>query len=437
MTHPRQRRAVVRGATEQEAQEAERHVTGEPRSGSGDDVARRRDDRLSDVRLHRDDAAAELTEAVGAQAVTVGDHVYLSPQAPGPESAAGRRLLVHELTHVVQQRAFGPQLHRFTASERPQIAKDLTAMMAVVEAIVTASSRGGAVNMDSVVQRSGGHTMASAMPGPLRSKDPPGMSMLTLRYLMTRRCGLLDMRHFMQLLYISWVTNMGNSQMAARGATRRGIEHEETAEAASRFGPEDLTSNALGAWTATQLAAMPQRPDLIARIRETLELCGPVDFDALSPASQASLVSFYAAQSGGEPLNQNKTAVALIPAVPELAGADRSFPFALDSDDAKRATVSGPTFAAGAGSLTNNSDIRAFVDVQRDEVLRGLPADVRGSLGKRLLQGWVSDEDLVAFERLFTLADADGKAKLRTAAAGVNLSSFGQRMRLRVLVGGT
>ena len=107
------------------------------------------------------------------------------------------------------------------------------------------------------------------------------------------------MRHFFQLRYISWFTNMGNAQMAARGATRRGIEHELTSEAASKFGPEDLTSNALGAWTGTQLAGFPQRDDLIARVRETLERCVPVDFDALSPASQVSLVNYYARDCRG------------------------------------------------------------------------------------------------------------------------------------------
>lgn len=421
---------AVRGTSEEEAREAEQ------RAAQRREVDPDRADghRLDGVRVHRGDGAADLTAAVGAHAVTVGDQIHLSPQAPPLESDAGRRLLAHELTHVLQQRAHGPRLQRFQSSERPQIAKDLAAMMTVVETIVSAASRGDQVDMDDMVRKAGGRAAGAALPGPLRS-NPPTAHLLTLRYLMTRRCGLVDMRHFMQLLYISWFGNLGNAQMANRGATVKGVEHELTAEAGSRFGPEDLTSNALGAWTATRLAGFPQRADLVARIRETLERCGPVDFDALSPASQTRLVDFYAAQTGaGEPANQNRTALALIPDVPELAGQDRSFPFELDEDDPQRATISGRAFDSGAAGLTGDSEIRSFVATQRDSVIRDIDAAVRARLGARLLSGWVSDADLDAFERLYRLGDAAGKAAMARAAAGVTLSG-GQKIRLKLIVG--
>jgi len=59
---------------------------------------------LSTVRLHDDARAAASAAAVGADAYTAGEHVVLGPQAPGPATGAGERLLTHELTHVVQQR---------------------------------------------------------------------------------------------------------------------------------------------------------------------------------------------------------------------------------------------------------------------------------------------------------------------------------------------
>ena len=423
----RQRRTADRGAFEEEAREAE--LGPHPYAPAGDPAL------LEHVRLHRDDTAAEVTSAVGAQAVTMGDHVYFEPQAPSLASHAGQRMLAHELTHVVQQRAAGVGIQRFQASERPLIAKDLAAMMAVVEAIVRASSTGEDVRMDDLVRNSGGRAAGAALPGPLRS-NPPTASMLTLRYMMTSRAGLIDMRHFLQLLYISWFIETGAAGLSNRGATRKGIEHEETAEAASRYGPEDLTSNALGSWTATRLTGLPQAGDLIAKIRQTLTLSGPIDYDALSPASQKSLVDFYSAQTAtGEPANQNRTAVALIPAVPELAGQDRSFPFELDSDDPRKATIAGPMFSGGAAGLTGDSEIRAFVSTQRDEVVRAIAPDVRGRLAGRLLQGWVSDEDLDALERLFTLSDAAGQDAIRKASAGLTLSSFSQRIRLKLIVG--
>jgi hypothetical protein len=423
----RRRREFTPAALEEEAREAE--------LAPGRGTPPLDTSALDGVRLHRDIVAAEVTAAVGARAVTMGPNVYFAPGTPTPASPAGRRLLAHELTHVAQQRSLGTSMQRFQASERPQIAKDLAAMMAVVEAIVRASSSGEDVLMANLVRNSGGRDVGAAMPKPLRS-DRPNASMLTLRYLMTSRAGLIDMRHFMQLLYISWFFNSGQAGMANRAATKKGIEHEETAEAASKYGPEDLTSNALGAWTATRLAGFPQAGDLIARIRETLTLCGPVDFDALSPASQKTLVDFYAAQTGaGEPANQNRTAVALIPVIPELAGKDRSFPFELDEDDPNRATISGATFGVGAAGLTSDTDIRNFVFTQRDVVVTDLTPAVRGRLAGRLLEGWVSDEDLNALERLFRLGDAAGKDAVRKAAAGGTIGNLGQRARLKLLLG--
>ena len=40
-----------------------------------------------------------------ARAFTLGSDIYLGAEAQGPRGTEGRRLLAHELTHVVQQRA--------------------------------------------------------------------------------------------------------------------------------------------------------------------------------------------------------------------------------------------------------------------------------------------------------------------------------------------
>ena len=57
---------------------------------------------LSDVRLHAGDCAAASARAVGAVAYAVGPHIVFGPGSPAAGTAEGRRLLVHELTHVVQ-----------------------------------------------------------------------------------------------------------------------------------------------------------------------------------------------------------------------------------------------------------------------------------------------------------------------------------------------
>ena len=57
---------------------------------------------LRDVRIHADDAAAAAARSIDAAAFTVGRDVVFAEGRYRPGSAEGRRLLAHELTHVVQ-----------------------------------------------------------------------------------------------------------------------------------------------------------------------------------------------------------------------------------------------------------------------------------------------------------------------------------------------
>lgn len=65
------------------------------------------------VRIHADDRAGASASAVDARAYTVGRDVVFAPGQFAPGSEDGRRLLAHELAHVVQQTAGGtPELAR-------------------------------------------------------------------------------------------------------------------------------------------------------------------------------------------------------------------------------------------------------------------------------------------------------------------------------------
>ena len=66
---------------------------------------------FSAVRVHTDARAARSAEAVGAQAYTVGAHIAFRGGAYRPQTADGKRLLAHELTHVVQQSQAGAAPH--------------------------------------------------------------------------------------------------------------------------------------------------------------------------------------------------------------------------------------------------------------------------------------------------------------------------------------
>jgi hypothetical protein len=62
---------------------------------------------FSDVRVHNDSKAHESAQSVNAHAYTVGSNVVFQRDKYDPGSAAGKTMLAHELTHVVQQRS-GP-----------------------------------------------------------------------------------------------------------------------------------------------------------------------------------------------------------------------------------------------------------------------------------------------------------------------------------------
>lgn len=58
---------------------------------------------FSEVRVHSGTRAAATAEAVNAKAFTVGKDVVFGANQYAPEKAEGKKLLAHELTHVVQQ----------------------------------------------------------------------------------------------------------------------------------------------------------------------------------------------------------------------------------------------------------------------------------------------------------------------------------------------
>src|SRR6185295_4906502 len=60
---------------------------------------------FSHVRIHDDGAAASAARAVQARAYTVGRDIVFGAGEFAPATREGRRLLAHELVHVMQQGA--------------------------------------------------------------------------------------------------------------------------------------------------------------------------------------------------------------------------------------------------------------------------------------------------------------------------------------------
>jgi hypothetical protein len=75
---------------------------------------------LGGVRVHRGDQASAAARSVGALAYTHGSHVVFGSGQWAPGSQAGRRLLAHELAHVVQQSGGSPSLALSAVGDRVQ-----------------------------------------------------------------------------------------------------------------------------------------------------------------------------------------------------------------------------------------------------------------------------------------------------------------------------
>lgn len=76
---------------------------------------------FSQVRIHNDSHAADLARGINARAFTIGRDVVFGTGQYSPENAAGRQLLAHELTHVIQQGAIDRPSPRYELDSRTWI----------------------------------------------------------------------------------------------------------------------------------------------------------------------------------------------------------------------------------------------------------------------------------------------------------------------------
>lgn len=85
------------------------------------------------VRVHDDAAADRSARALGAKAYTIGNHVSFAGGHYNPGTHAGRELLAHELTHVLQQQsgAVRPKIQREEDAELTRLSHELIPTAAV------------------------------------------------------------------------------------------------------------------------------------------------------------------------------------------------------------------------------------------------------------------------------------------------------------------
>jgi outer membrane protein OmpA-like peptidoglycan-associated protein len=112
---------------------------------------------LGNVRVHSGAAAGRAARAVAARAYTIGNDVVFGDGQYDPHSAAGQRLIAHEMAHVVQQRSGRQKLSRQPVTvSKPSDPAEAQAEKGADEATKTGGQPGQATHGASCTKATGG-----------------------------------------------------------------------------------------------------------------------------------------------------------------------------------------------------------------------------------------------------------------------------------------
>jgi hypothetical protein len=119
------------------------------------------------------------------------------------------------------------------------------------------------------------------------------------RYLFTARAGVVDLQHFFQ----AWIAAVMLDDERAVGL---GVHWElKNNDPNTYFMPDDITSNALGAWFGSRLPSAgllkigPTKDELKKAFKKEMALLCPIDWSKMSAKEQEMVVQFYASDGDG------------------------------------------------------------------------------------------------------------------------------------------
>jgi hypothetical protein len=283
------------------------------------------------VRVRDGTEADRAARSVGARAFALGEDLVFARGEYRPETPGGRRLLAHELAHVAQDRS-GTTLRRFTRGEEGDIST-LDEVIDLARARAGATGAMGLMRWGRFVAANGGQAAGEVIAGALGGAGSTARTN-THRYLFTCLCGLIDMRHFYQVMYAGLLE--GN-----RAAVERGREHELHAEETSRFAPEDSPSNALGALFGSDQSWVQRQSVFVANLRAFLQRCHPIDYDTLPEAERRQILDWYAVSGTGRPANPNEQAFPNMERIGSCRGLGM-FPFVIAGEPGRFNRLEGP-----------------------------------------------------------------------------------------------
>lgn len=283
------------------------------------------------VRIHDGTEADNAARSVGARAFALGEDLVFARGEYRPETPGGRELLAHELAHVAQDRRAGT-LRRFTRGEEG----DISTLDEVIDQARTRAETTGSMALmrwGRFVAANGGQAAGEVIAGALGAAGSTARTN-THRYTFTCLCGLIDMRHFFQLMYAGLIE--GN-----RAAVERGREHELHAEETSRFAPEDSPSNALGALFGSEQSWIQRQSVFVANLRAFLQRCHPIDYDALPEAERQQILDWYAVSGTTAPAHPNEQAFPNMERISSCGGLGM-FPFVIAGEPGRFNQLTGP-----------------------------------------------------------------------------------------------
>ena len=138
------------------------------------DMAQRFGHNFSSVRVHVDAAADLSAREVNAHAYTVGNSIVFGAGHYGPQAHEGRRLIAHELTHVVQQSGSSSQIEHSLARESdktpfptsinaPRLQREGAKLALLFNDAINSSDWSGAVRAVAEMSDSDAHEELSAL----------------------------------------------------------------------------------------------------------------------------------------------------------------------------------------------------------------------------------------------------------------------------------
>jgi hypothetical protein len=122
---------------------------------------------FSSVRIHTDSAAAGSSRAINANAYTIGQDIVFNDNKYSPGSSEGKKLIAHELTHVVQQSGV-PSTSKEPVVSHPQEPSEREAEQ-VASHIVSSTDTEG--SMPASVNEAGLNASSNAATAPTVSRD--------------------------------------------------------------------------------------------------------------------------------------------------------------------------------------------------------------------------------------------------------------------------